>query len=352
MRRDVLIQAVRRLSSDIKTSNVMPMFEQAFERSRRDKTDEPSVDFEVFQKLSVNYDRYDKAITDIIAIFDLQDIYLPSFWARIVVSPDPAILYHTRNNLLFFSEHAQKIIKLLDFSSVEKVPVSDQPTDQFITMILPEDDGVTTSPDRLIRAIESVTGLYEVVSAVNYHDGTKLSIVSLDSGSDKAVTFIGAGDIAKSVRGIISDIWDRVILGKKTQSAADISLIAGALPVFATISEQEATGTLQREEAEILRRTLLKSATGVVMSGAITTDIETRSLPTPRALVQQRQLLLTAPADVSVGNGDRGAEPDRPARDSAIEELRAELQALKASQQLSNTEPGASPARPDAKKRR
>nr|WP_294810549.1 hypothetical protein [uncultured Sphingomonas sp.] len=342
MRRDVLIRGIERLKADIETSSVSSMLEQVIDSVRREKSDGLKIDFDVFQRLSIAYSQYTSIEIDIIAIFDLGDIFSPSYWSKISSTPEPPSLYQTRSAIHFFLTHVSKLVDLLQFSVDGKVQTSalGKSSDQLIHVVLPEEEGVTTPVDRVVTAIQAVTGLYEVASTLEASTDATIAIASLDSGSDKAITFVGAGDIAKAVRGMISDIWDRVLLGGATKSAAEIGLIADSLPVFSSIAEREAAGTLQREEAEILRRTLLKSVTGVIKSGSITAEIEQRELPTPRALVHQRQLLLSAPNSNNQTNKGTTADPaTRSSRDAEIELLRAEVEALKSVK-------NAAPARP------
>ena len=70
-----------------------------------------------------------------------------------------------------------------------------------LLLILPEDGGKFSSPQRLASAIESVNILYEAFAELNVQSSTDLVVKSCDSGLDKVFEFHGLPDIMAKVKG-------------------------------------------------------------------------------------------------------------------------------------------------------
>ena len=101
-------------------------------------------------------------------------------------------------NLRQFLRYTPKILKTFDQDGVNQFKLSPENRDskyrdkELLTVILPEDNGAVSTPDRLIGIIDSINILYSVCSRVNDYKELDLSEKAIDSGRDKTFDILGA----------------------------------------------------------------------------------------------------------------------------------------------------------------
>lgn len=341
MRRDTLIQAVRRVVQDIEASNVRAMIDLGLERPRKDGPEATWIDFGIFRTLMLAYDTYGEAEKSVVEILGLKDIYSAEFWQRMSIKQEPRALIDMRQSIWFTIMHLPKVTELLQWKNVadhNHFPDSQAAeVSRLIHIIIPEDVAQMTRPARIITVIGAVAGLYDVCSRLAGRPDSAFGIIAMDSGSDKSIIFGGFGEVAAAVRGIITDVWDRVLLGRYAKSSANIDLIARSLPVLDQIKDACDSGTISPEEAEIMRRKTIESATGIVDSGAMTIELESREIPTPRSLIHENQLLLTSAAEHIVEQETQKNDTADADTHRMLRELAAEVERLKSSRRSVST---------------
>lgn len=337
MRRDTLRSAIATVVTDLRESGVREMMEAAIRPPAKEER-ESWMNFAVIQHLLLSYSQYGEAEKKVVDILGVSEVYSPQFWQKLNTKLDRAIIA-TSQSVEFAVKNAPPLADLLKWNAVDELEntdsVSDTEASRLIHIVIPEDFSRITSPQRIITVINSITGLYEVCSHLQGDADTEFGIVALDSGSDKSIIFAGVGEAAAAVRGTISDVWDRVLMGRSVQAAAKLDLIAKSLPIMDRIKKSQDEGSISPEQAELMRRKAIECATGIVDAGAMTTELEQRDVPTPRTLIHEKQLLLTSQSRGSATSKSQD-EIEKDARDLIVE-LSKEVERLKRQAQGSAT---------------
>ena len=168
-----------------------------------------------------------------------------------------------------------------------------------LVLILPEEGGKYSSPQRLAAAIESVSILYEAFAELNVQSSTDLVVKSCDSGLDKVFEFQGLPDIVAKVKELLLDLWDNVIYFREKRFAERLDLTAKHLPILADISALEEKNQLQKERAELLRRKFTSGATKFFETGSSIPEMSQHSNYVPRTLLSPKETLLLPARDAA-----------------------------------------------------
>jgi hypothetical protein len=171
-----------------------------------------------------------------------------------------------------------------------------------LSVLVIENELIST-PTRLVTVLESIIEIYEVVSDIGDKPSTDLSVVSCDSGSDKAFDFLGLAKTIQEVKEIILGVWDKIIFYKENKVGKNIELIVKALPAIDKIGDMEKKKTISPEKAELLRRKLISGVTKFVDSGSIIPEINDRTYYNPRELMAPQHKMLTSSGFVMVSEG-------------------------------------------------
>jgi len=137
--------------------------------------------------------------------------------------------------------------------------------------------------------------------------------VACDSGSDKSFDFTGVPQIIEQTKGIIIEIWDRVIFYRERKHAERVKVIAESLPILSKISEMVEKRAISPEEVEILKRQIVAGSTKFVDSGSMIPELRGISRFDPAQLLTPSPQLLI------------GSEPDEEARQSKTEVPKTDL---------------------------
>jgi hypothetical protein len=172
-----------------------------------------------------------------------------------------------------------------------------------ITIVLNEENNKTSSPRRLVDAIESISIIYSVFAEIDGLSGNDLVVLACDSGSDKSFDFTGVPQIIEQTKDFIFGVWDRVILHRERKHSERVKIVAESLPLLGTITEMVDGSKLSAEQGELLKRRIIDGATKFLDTGAIMPELKKASHFEPQALLPPTPtLLLQAP---------KGATPKR-----------------------------------------
>jgi len=138
--------------------------------------------------------------------------------------------------------------------------------------------------------------LYDSCGTVKKQSSSDLAILACDSGSDKAFDFLGAAKIIEMVKEIILSFWDRVVFFREKKQSERLKLVAESLPIIDEIGSLESQQKLSREQAELLRRNIIKGTNKFISVGAVIPEIEETTVYEPRKLLKPEPKLLIEPA--------------------------------------------------------
>ncbi|MEZ0610150.1 hypothetical protein ACAW74_16660 [Fibrella sp. WM1] len=181
----------------------------------------------------------------------------------------------------------------------------------------------------MIKALSSVNLFYETIAQILGHNENDLSVVAIDSGSDKSFDFLGAAKVVTSLKELIIGLWDRVIFYREKKLHERIDLITKALPVIENINTLEKEEKIGREQAEILRRNIFTGANDFILAGAILPEFEQHSTYSPRKLMAPEPKLLNSPdIDTSEGESSKNHTSTAEGVDYSEDELTPEEEQL------------------------
>ena len=245
---------------------------------------------------------YGDAELAVLEILGLEPLSSPAFWAKLTEADAPE-LFELRKSIRFAVEYLPKLLRLIEQEFVQEARNQDSTTPQLLsgksllTVILVEDKGQFSAPERLVYALDSVSSLYAVVATLEGQSESDLAVLACDSGSDKSFDFLGLAKLMEEVRKIIISIWDRRVFHRQMHVSQCIALIADSLPVIERIHAMKQSGAIGPEQAELLKRKTIDGATRFLESGAVIPEMERESSQSPRLLMRPEPKLLTGPTE-------------------------------------------------------
>jgi hypothetical protein len=296
MRRTDLTKSIQKITTALTESNISAVIFPAREK----------VDMELLLSIFQTYASFSKNFSEterqILRLFNIEALDNPKFWAKLLgPESEKESFLKTRSGLRYFLEYVPAILNLLKqdhvvYSEEREKNMPDFSLGQtkvMLTVILPEQNNEISSPERLIKALESIHLLYSAFAIIENTDSIDLSVAAIDSGSDKSFDFLGAAKLMESVKELIIGLWDRVVFYREKKLSERVDLIVKSLPVIEKINEMEKLGSIGPEQAEILKRNIIMAANNFISVGAIIPEFSNYSSFDPRLLMTPEPKLLT-----------------------------------------------------------
>jgi hypothetical protein len=318
MRRAEVITAVRNVKSALIKSNLGKSLGEVM-NVRTERGDRPSESsarlLRAFREYSHLAASFGPTESRLIEIFRLEPLDNPEAWLQ-AIAGEPEVIHLTLAPLRFVVDELEKIIDLLK-TDAERIGQTLASTkagniaeEEVLSVIVIEEEGRFSSPERLVKALRSISVLYEVIATLGDVNSSTLSVVGCDSGSDKAFDFLGLASVVKGVKEILIAVWDRVVFYREKKIEAKLDLISRSLPIIEHIASLEQEKAIGPEQAEILRRRVTEGVTMFVEAGVMTVEIAQRSTYNPRQLLAPEPKLLVAATGL-----DEQLKPDVPSSD-------------------------------------
>ncbi|HCR77540.1 MAG TPA: hypothetical protein DIW37_14275 [Chryseobacterium sp.] len=304
MRRIDIINSVMNIQKSFNDSQILDFF-----LLNSDKI-EPVMIMESYQKYIKYYDNFDANEKKILDIFGLSGLESASLWARIITGDAK----ETRELLRpffrggsYIKEYLINIVELLKQDNLEyshnKFDLTTINTNienkEIISVILPEAAKTASHPERLVMILQSIDSFYKSLAIILDCDQNDLSVIAIDSGSDKSFDFLGAAKVVSAVKELIIELWDRVVFYKEKKLHERIELISQSLPVIEKIKSMEDSGSLAKEQGELLRRNILSGTKNFLNAGAILPEFSYHNVNEPRKLMTPEAKLLSMPENIS-----------------------------------------------------
>lgn len=277
----------------------------------------------------------------IITILGLDDLHNANFWAKTLPNGERnskmEVTYPIYSSLNFVQDNLGKLIDIFKQDNSpyiinernQVIPRIDNDKDKILTVILPENiDNVLSKPDRLIKVLSSIDVLYKVVSEINGYDGNDLSVLSIDSGSDKSFDFIGIAKAVDAVKELIINLWDKVVFYREKKLHERMELISKSIPLVTTINDLEKDKKLIPEQAELFRRDVLNGINDFLSAGAVLPEFSQHNSYNPRQLMSPEPKLLSMSDLLSEGNSESTIVEEDINEESSEEEFSEEERAL------------------------
>lgn len=145
-----------------------------------------------------------------------------------------------------------------------------------------------------MNVFESIQGFYEVSADILHLNQNTISVISCDSGSDKAFDFLGLAKAIEMVKETIIAFWNKLVFFREDKSGRQLELIAESLPIIEKINQMHTNGSIEPEKAELLRRKVFNCLDKFSKSGSTIPEIEQYTVINPRQLMRPEPKLLVA----------------------------------------------------------
>ena len=301
MRRVELIRAVRTVLAALKESRVHEALAQVA-REPGQQTARHAL-LSALREYTVRSSAFGAGEKRVVEALDLAPLDDPAWWVTVVSGgageggrPAAAMLQTIR----LAGASLPKLLNLLSNEAIDRAtaPAERQPADgmQQLEVIVIETGQQRSSPVRLITALEGVWLLYDAVAQMQKLAPNTLSVLSCDSGGDKAFYFLGLAPAIKGVRDILLSVWDRVVFYRGKQAEARLAMIERSLPALERIVALRERELIGPEEAELLRRRVVAGVKKFLEAGCTLPEIEDTDRDRARALLTPSPKLLANPA--------------------------------------------------------
>lgn len=324
MRREVLYSAVSRIIADLESCEIPELFDGVIEifRHGHDKKEESgSIPLSTFKKYMLATHYYSEAeleVCRIAGISILQDIH---FWESMSTPSSPSEIFEVQQSVLFATRQLPKLLSLIQQDYVQSIKDQKKELPEelkgktLLSILIVEEKEHFSSPIRLTRALESITNLYSVFACLEGESENDLIVLACDSGSDKSFDFLGLAKLTEQVKETIIAIYDRRVFHRQRHVSESLMVIAESLPVLERIEQLKENGSLEPEQAELLKRKTIAGATQFIEAGAIIPELDSVSTHNPKQLMKPEPKLLVSP-----WNEDSEAISQQSAEDPHLED--------------------------------
>lgn len=344
MRRSEIREGIEQILKTLESSGVDKFLDRERPQGRPDRgeNEQSATKFlEALKEYTILESRFTTATKKIEGILQLDRLCNTDLWQHLVSGQDPGVRGLLSGVFLQAKGIFPKFVALLDQKDTEDYLdnfKASADTNQYckLTVIILEEEVQFSRPERLIQVLTGFTDLYEACARLEHVTTNELTVLSCDSGSDKSFDFLGLAKVMEQVKEIFMGLWDRVVFYKEKRLSSQIEVIAQGLPILAKITELQATNHISQEEAEIVRRGILKGCSNILHAGAIIPEINEHATFNPRVLMAPEQKLLMPPPipqpeEKKSGDSDivPNANPEEETADERIQQIEKMLSDLK-----------------------
>ena len=302
MRREALKSAIERISSDLTQSGLNKMFEDALAHFRNsastDSKREQWASHSCISDYLVRTSRYGSAEISVLRSLNMDDFLKATFWEVAFEGTDAGFIYSTNSKINFAVTYLPKIVALLRRELIDEDQMDLEVTKNVSIqrIILVDEAGKLSSPDRIIEMIQSIKSIYSVIAEINNYTGDDLSIVGLDSGSEKSFDFLGVAKLMHELRETLNSVYGMIAFHKHNLTMKNLQIAGETLKVVEQIRNLETDGAITNEEALRLRHSLYSGIEKFASTGAYTPEME-GNIDTPQILMRPQTRLLTGPVE-------------------------------------------------------
>ena len=218
---------------------------------------------------------------------------------------NPSHIFDMHQNVTFTITQLPKFLTLIEQDYIQSIKHNDNEMPEelkgklLLSVLIVENNNQFSSPIRLTKALESISNLYSVCAKLENENENDLIVLACDSGSDKSFDFLGLAKVTEQVKDIIVTIWDKRVFHRQKHVSESLSLITESLPILEKISNMQENNSLSPEEAELLKRQVIKGSTQFIEAGITIPELNEVSEHNPKQLLMPSPKLLVSPWNTS-----------------------------------------------------
>ena len=256
-----------------------------------------------FQLYTLAADHFNEAGKEVAKRLGLDALLSSEFWGRALFRTtegptDPSVI-EIYQGVVFIQNGLPHLLSVLE-QETDTLNARDgdkKKSSPVLTVLLPEKGNQHSNPQRIADLMLAVSSIYEGLAVMKRQSETTLSVVSCDSGSDKSFDFLGVTNLVEDLKETLLGLWDRVVFYRELQMGQRLELVAQSLPVLEKVKTLQESGSLETEQADLVRRRIIDGCTKFLNCGAVIPEMEERSHFNPRLLMSPEPKLLTEAAE-------------------------------------------------------
>src|SRR5712664_430580 len=203
------------------------------------------------------------------------------------------------------------------------VPFADQKAEQILptkrmTFLIRELDKPTLTLKDFGSIIGDIESLFQAILKIDGASTSDLVVVALDSGSEKSIDVVGIAAAVDKLSTFLLEVWDRVRFARSSKLRASIKTTSEGIALLNELKACQEKGSLSAEEAEKLKRVLLKGVDDLFVKGVYTREMQESVPIQPSQLEFQRTKLLANYSGKTTSID--GRQPDEQAQDDTGED--------------------------------
>lgn len=304
MRREVLQAAVTTIIRDLKDSSITAMLEDGISKTRPGvKSDDSNkwLSFTILQDWFVRSSKYGAVERDVLGILQAESLLDPAMWQRLTAENDRADLWELANRVRFILTNLPNLLSLLDRSyqnnSLDGSNVSAKYDGLIVQTVILTDEGENfSSTDRLIYVLQAISDIYAVIAEINGDKSSVVSVVGLDSGSEKSFDFLGLAKFMEELRETLLSLWQNIVFHRQNTALRNFAVVGDALPILAKIKKLEDDEAIDVETSARLRERIIRSANKFADAGAVIPEMDAMSHFEPKKIMRAQPRLLAGPS--------------------------------------------------------
>lgn len=321
MRRSVMFLTVRNILEELDSTGVKDLFDNLVKNIQGTPTEKDGNGLnkdilQVFRDFTVATHNATEDKRAIYKIMNLEVLFNLTFWTDLSIPNSEKmnlnVVFDVYRNLSFIYEQLPKVMKMVEQDYLHSIANNESDIPEalkgksLLNLIIIENNKEFSSPERVINSIDSISKFYNVSATLENESSNDLIILACDSGSDKSFDFLGLSKVMEHTKGIIFDIWDRVVFYRQNKMTQNLLVIAESLPVLDKINDSMTNGSISPEQAELMKRNIISGVQQFIEVGATIPELENQSSHKPKELLKPEPKLL-----VSSWNNDNEEKVDK-----------------------------------------
>ena len=270
MRRDELIKSMTHISDALINVGAESVIDRFSSNPQEDRGASSVLILEIYSKLQSFILQTCVIEKQIVSLFDLDNLFEVTFWSGLINNGeriDRNQYFYASFSINVFNIIVKRLGVLLDRSSdatietlsgVNSNGVSENIGVETMRIYVRENTRPDLSVSNLISILQDIRGIYEAIVRVENLQSVDLIVGSIDSGSDKSIDLIGVASAMSKVSDLILQGWDRVRFNKQQKLEKTFKSAGDGIDLIDKINKSLETGSMTEQEAEKLKRGVLK----------------------------------------------------------------------------------------------
>jgi hypothetical protein len=333
MRREVFISATKRVVDALKGAEIQEALDGlvqhhrgpagAGQRTGPESAKQIHSVMNSFARFRVYYNSFGDDEKFILGIFSLEELAASIFWTKAVVEPPDSVIA-VRSSVIFANHYLPKLMIALERTTdSKKVFIKTDKKDipgERIEFLIKEDDSPTLTAKQFSEILAEVEALYHAITRVYALEAGELIVGSLDSGSEKSFEVFGIARSIQKFGEILLEAWDRVRFRSAQTVQINLKAALDGLSVLSEIATLEKKNVMQPEEAEALKRGIIRNIEHLFHNGVFTKEMETQKSVRPSELTVERKKLITFSPEKDKGPQKKPPKNTKRLRDAEADE--------------------------------